>query len=80
VWIIDPRRNKWCKNTGFVEFLKLVIFCSKPEEAHPSPQPAVELDAVQGPSPIHKPATGKASEKAERGQHRRSKGKKDVPK
>lgn len=56
------------------------MFCSQPEEAHPSPQPAVELDAVQGPSPIHKPATGKASEKTERGQHRRSKGKKDVPK
>lgn len=53
---------------------------TQPEEAHPSPQLAVELDTVQGPSPIHKPATGKASEKTERGQHRRSKGKKDVPK
>ncbi|GFG38168.1 hypothetical protein Cfor_03779 [Coptotermes formosanus] len=49
-------------------------------EAHASPQPAVELDTIQGPSPVHKPATGKASEKAEKGQHRRSKGKKDVPK
>lgn len=53
---------------------------SQPEEARPSPQPTVELATVQEPSPVHRPTTRKASEKTEKGQHRRSKGKKDVPK
>lgn len=54
--------------------------CSKPDEALQSPQPTVELDAVQGPSPGHRPTTRKAPEKADKGQHRRPKGKKDIPK
>ncbi|PNF27644.1 hypothetical protein B7P43_G15406 [Cryptotermes secundus] len=53
---------------------------SQPDEAHPTPQPTVELDAVQGPSPVHRPTTRKAPEKADKGQHRRPKGKKDIPK
>lgn len=53
---------------------------SHSDETRPTPQPAEELDAVQGPSPAHRPTTRKAPEKTEKGQHRRPKGKKDIPK
>lgn len=53
---------------------------SQPEEARSTPQPTIEPDAVQGPSPVHRPTTRKAPDKMDKGQHRRSKGKKDIPK
>jgi hypothetical protein len=59
---------------------KHVIFYSQPEKAQPPPQPVAEPDIVQGPSPVHRQTIGKAPVKAEKGQHRRPKGKKDVPK
>lgn len=68
------------ENTGCVESEALVMSCSQQDEVHPTPQPTVELDAVQGPSPVHRPATRKAPEKADKGQHQRPKGKKDIPK
>ncbi|XP_069679129.1 uncharacterized protein [Periplaneta americana] len=52
----------------------------KREETRPAPQIVPEPEVTQGPSPLHKPASRKASEKQEKDKNRRSKGKKDIPK